>query len=193
MTTHKASLNAESWLASLVIRSGGTYGRGDRRRTSGTAVVEGFPRAYKVPHSHTPIGRSSPVCAGIPVRRRKYPASRVELFSLRKKRSAGIRLSAWQKAGSLYRLNPTPFSALKNNGNPRGIPSPWQEREGRALAAFPATHKFPGLSNQPQNGVGDLFQGEGAVRVPAGDDLPALRPGGIRRRSWISRFPSSPP
>ena len=32
-----------------------------------------------------------------------------ELFSLRKKRSGGIRLSAWQKAGSLYRLNPNPF------------------------------------------------------------------------------------
>ena len=46
------------------------------------------------------------------VRRRKYPARRRELFSLRKKRTAGIRLSAWQKAGSLYRLNP-PFSALK--------------------------------------------------------------------------------
>ena len=35
----------------------------------------------------------------------KYPARRRELFSLRKKRTAGIRLSAWQKAGSLYRLN----------------------------------------------------------------------------------------
>ena len=47
------------------------------------------------------------------LRRRKYPARRKELFSLRKKRTAGIRLSAWQKAGSLYRLNPTPFPPLK--------------------------------------------------------------------------------
>ena len=73
-------------------------------------------------------------------RRRKYYARRRELFSLRKKRPAGIRLSAWQGEGSLYRLNPTLFPALKspsNNGNPRGIPSPWQEREGRALAALP--------------------------------------------------------
>ena len=46
----------------------------------------------------------------------EYPARRRELFSLRKKRTAGIRLSAWQKAGSLYRLDPTPFSALKNYG-----------------------------------------------------------------------------
>ena len=46
-------------------------------------------------------------------RRRNYPARRVELFSLRKKRTAGIRPSAWQKAGSLYRLNPQPLPPLK--------------------------------------------------------------------------------
>ena len=48
-----------------------------------------------------------------PLRRRKYPARRRELFSLRKKRTAGIRLSAWQKEGSLCRLDPTPFRPLK--------------------------------------------------------------------------------
>ncbi len=46
------------------------------------------------------------------LRRRNYPARKVELFSLRKKRTAGIRLSAWQEEGSLYRLAPL-FSALK--------------------------------------------------------------------------------
>ena len=30
-------------------RSFGTYGRGNRRRTSGTAVVEGFPHGHQVP------------------------------------------------------------------------------------------------------------------------------------------------
>ena len=77
-----------------------------------------------------------------PLRRRKYPIRRRELFSLRKKRTAGIRPSAWQKAGSLYRLNPTPFPPLKkpfkNYGfqgdliplagargqSPRGLPLP---------------------------------------------------------------------
>jgi hypothetical protein len=47
------------------------------------------------------------------MRRRNYPTRRGELFSLRKKRTAGIRLPAWQKAGSLYRLDPTTFPALK--------------------------------------------------------------------------------
>jgi hypothetical protein len=62
----------------------------------------------------------SPSARGTPVRRRKYPAGRKELFSLRKKRTAGIRLSARQKAGSLYRLDPTPFPALKKDGIPKG-------------------------------------------------------------------------
>ncbi len=39
-----------------------------------------------------------------------------ELFSLRKKRTAGIRVSAWQGRGSLYRLDPQPFPPLKNYG-----------------------------------------------------------------------------
>ena len=75
----------------------------------------GFPHGHKVrpTHPRIPIGRSSSVCAETLVRRRKYLPRRRELFSLRKKRTAGIRLSAWQEAGSLYRLNPTPFSALK--------------------------------------------------------------------------------
>ncbi len=55
-----------------------------------------------------------------PLRRKESPVRRRELFSLRKKRTAGIRLSAWQEEGSLYRLDPTPFSAskkaLKNYG-----------------------------------------------------------------------------
>ncbi len=57
---------------------------------------------------------SSLFCAGSPVRHRESPARRRELFSLRKKRTAGIRLSAWQREGSLYRLDPTPFPPLKS-------------------------------------------------------------------------------
>ena len=72
-------------------------------------MVEGFPREHRIPHLHITNRKINPVSAEIPVRRRAYPARRKELFSLRKKRTAGIRLSAWQKAGSLYRLNPTPF------------------------------------------------------------------------------------
>ena len=59
---------------------------------------------------------SSLFCAGSLVRHRESPARRRELFSLRKKRTAGIRLSVWQTFGSLYRLDPTPFSPLKNDG-----------------------------------------------------------------------------
>ncbi len=48
---------------------------------------------------------------------------------------------------------PQPFStlkkALKNNGNPRGIPSSWQELEGRALEVLslpkPAVHQKKGM------------------------------------------------
>ena len=54
------------------------------------------------------------------LRHREYPAPRKELFSLRKKRSVGIRLALWQKAGSLYRLDPTPFPPLKITGS-KGI------------------------------------------------------------------------
>ena len=78
-------------------RSEGTYERGDRRCSEGAAVVEGFPWKQKSPHPHIPIGSTISVCAETPVRRRKYPAGRRELFSLRKKRTAGIRLSAWQE------------------------------------------------------------------------------------------------
>ena len=63
-------------------------GRGDRRCSEGAAAVEGFPHGHKAPHPHIPIGRSSLVCAEIPVRRRKSPTCRRELFSLRKKRTA---------------------------------------------------------------------------------------------------------
>ena len=45
--------NVEIWLASLVIRSEGTYGRGDRRRTRGTTVVEGFRSWHKIPPRRT--------------------------------------------------------------------------------------------------------------------------------------------
>ncbi len=49
-------------------------------------------------------------------RRREYPARRRELFSLRKKRTGEIRLSAWQREGSLYRLDPQPLPPLKIMG-----------------------------------------------------------------------------
>ena len=49
LNSKNASTDAQSRLASLVICSKGTYGRGDRRRTSGTTVVEGFPQEHKVP------------------------------------------------------------------------------------------------------------------------------------------------
>ena len=68
-------------------------------------MVEGFPQEHRVPPSaHTDRKHYPRLCRN-PVRRKKSPARRRELFSLRKKRTAGIRLSAWQKAGSLYRPN----------------------------------------------------------------------------------------
>ena len=73
-------LTAASLPAPLVIRSEGTYGRGDRRCSEGAAVVEGFPREYKSPHLYIPIGSTIPDCAGTLVRRRKSPARRRELF-----------------------------------------------------------------------------------------------------------------
>ncbi len=110
LNSQKASVGAQSWLASLVIRSEGTYGRGDRRRTRGTTVVEGFRSWHKIPPRRACERSSLRPCF---LRRRKYPARRRELFSLRKKRTAGIRLPAWQEAGSLYRLNSHPFSSLE--------------------------------------------------------------------------------
>ena len=90
-------------------RSFGTYGRGNRRCSEGAAVAEGFPQAHRMPRLHKLIGTTIPICTETPVRRRKYPARRRELFSLRKKHTAGIRPSAWQKTESLCRLDPTPF------------------------------------------------------------------------------------
>ena len=86
------------------------------------------PTHFFVKKKFIPIGGAetatqkvpSVLCAGTWVRRRKSPARRRELFSLRKKRTAGIRLSLWQKAGSLYRLDPTPFPLLKITGS-KGI------------------------------------------------------------------------
>ena len=49
LNSQKMSVGAECWLASLVIRSEGTYGRGDRRCSEGAAVVEGFRSWQKVP------------------------------------------------------------------------------------------------------------------------------------------------
>ena len=77
-------------------------------------MVEGFRSWYKIPPRRA-CERGS-ITLETFLRRRKYPAPGRELFSLRKKRIAGIRPSAWQKAGSLYRLNPTPFPPLKNYG-----------------------------------------------------------------------------
>jgi hypothetical protein len=57
--------------------------------------------------ANLPQGSERLCAAGIP----SYTGG--ELFSLRKKRSAGIRLSAWQGEGSLYRLNPQPFPPFK--------------------------------------------------------------------------------
>ncbi len=85
-------------------------------------MVEGFPQEHRVPPSaHTDRKHYPRLCRN-PVRRKKSPARRRELFSLRKKRTAGIRLSAWQWFGSLYRLNPTPFSAPKKSPSNNGIP-----------------------------------------------------------------------
>ena len=42
------------------------------------------------------------------------PRAREGAFFFTKKRTAGIRLSAWQEEGSLYRLDPTPFPPLKS-------------------------------------------------------------------------------
>ncbi len=93
------------------IRSKGTYGRGDRRRTRGTVVEEGFRSWHKIPPRRACERGSITLIPSAP--QGSTPARRRELFSLRKKRPAGIKLSAWQEAGSLYRLN-HPFSALKN-------------------------------------------------------------------------------
>ena len=60
------------------------------------------------------------------------PTSTRELFSLRKKRAAGIRPSAWQTLRSLYRLNPPLFPLLKKMGI-QGGPGPL----GRSSRAAP--------------------------------------------------------
>ena len=73
-------------------------------------------RGDAVRRTESPAGGS---CASS-VGRREYPARRRELFSLRKKRTGRIRLSARQEDGSLYRLDPTPFSPLKITGS-KGI------------------------------------------------------------------------
>ena len=49
LNSKNASTDAQSRLASLVICSKGTYGRGNRRRTNGTTVVEGFRSWQKIP------------------------------------------------------------------------------------------------------------------------------------------------
>ncbi len=64
LNSYQPSLDAACWLASLVIRSEGTYGRGDRRCSEGAAVVEGFPWEQKSPHPHIPFGSTIPFCAG---------------------------------------------------------------------------------------------------------------------------------
>ncbi len=80
------------------------------------------------------------------LRRRKYPARRRELFSLRKKRPAGIRLSAWQWFGSLYRLDPTPFSALQIMGI-QGGPGPLGRARDSVSRPCPSPH--PEILNRP--------------------------------------------
>ncbi len=69
------------------------------------------------------------------VKKKFIPAPGRELFSLRKKRPAGIRLSAWQEEGSLYRLSPPLFLPFKIMGFQRDA-SLWQSAR-RCLVAFP--------------------------------------------------------
>ncbi len=105
------------------------------------------------------------------LRRRKYPARRRELFSLRKKRTAGIGLPAWQEAGSLYRLNSHPFSSLEKPLKITGI-------QGESLPhPTPADRKPSGM---PPRGLSaydprpSFKRSEGipGVHIPARQSLP---------------------
>ncbi len=59
-------------------RSFGTYGRGDRRRTRGTTVVEGFRSWHKIPPRRA--YERGKYYARAPVRRRAYPARQEGAF-----------------------------------------------------------------------------------------------------------------
>ncbi len=100
---------------------------------AGLPPVGGIPAMLPLTRGHG-VPAPNRVCAKTPVWRRKYPARRRELFSLRKKHTAGIRLSVWQTFGSLYRLDPPLFSALQKPFKLIGI-------QGESLPdAPPAAH-----------------------------------------------------
>ena len=124
---------------------------------------------------------------------RKYFTPGGELFSLRKKRTVGIRLSAWQKAGSLYRLN-HPFSALKKALKklrvPRGF-NPLGESARQRLAALTHDQSSPGTCRGSfDHGFTPLRgRGQNPGRLPPGRGLPA--PEGsdpLRRQFQQTRF-----
>ncbi len=128
------------------------------------------------------LGGFIPSLCKIPMRRRKCPARRRELFSLRKKRSAGIRLSAWQRGASLYRPAPL-FSALKNNGNPMGISSRCvvkrrtaETRDSVSRPSLPAVITYsPGSSSGSEGSGASWGEGSSALGVKASSPVMSLR------------------
>jgi hypothetical protein len=127
-------------------RSFGTYGRGDRRRTNGTAVVEGFPREQKSPHPHIPIGRSGSVCAETPCAAGTIPHTERSFFLYEK--------SVLRESDFLRGRKPEvctdltlPFSALKKALKklrvPRGFnPLGGSSRAEPSRSCPSSTHRF---------------------------------------------------
>ena len=111
-------------------RSFGTYGRGNRRRTSGTAVVEGFPQGHQVPACPY---RSEAVSQTVqePRAAQEVPRRQEGAFFFTKKAYCVNQTICVAESRKSVQTQPQPLSALKkplkNNGNPRGIPSPWRE------------------------------------------------------------------
>ena len=117
-------------------RSFGTYGRGDRRRTNGTAVVEGFPREQKSPHLHIPIGSTTPICAETPCGTGTIPHTERSFFLYEK--------SVLRESDFLRGRKPEvctdltlPFSALKKALKKLRVPRGFNPLGGRLAGAKP--------------------------------------------------------
>ncbi len=121
------------------------------------------------------------------VRRRKCPARRRELFSLRKKRPAGIRLSAWQTFRSLHRSHPTPFPPLKrreSKGSQLPLAEVWGQRpQGLALRG-PSGSQRPVLPKPPVPRA--VLSSSGTSRS-SGVQTGASTSCAIRSPGWISK------
>ena len=131
--------------------------------------------------ANLPQGSERLCAAGIP----SYTGG--ELFSLRKKRSAGIRLSAWQTFRSLHRSHPTPFPPLKrreSKGSQLPLAEVWGQRpQGLALRG-PSGSQRPVLPKPPVPRA--VLSSSGTSRS-SGVQTGASTSCAIRSPGWISK------